>query len=91
VLADNAFNRSRLARARTVHPAADYTACFSSPEDVILMKLDFHRRGGSDKHLRDIASVLRVSSDQVDRAYVDSWADRLGLSETWHALLARIG
>ena len=91
VLADNAFNRSRLARARTVHPAADYTACFSSPEDVILMKLDFHRRGGSDKHLRDIASVLRVSGDQVDRAYVDSWADRLGLSETWQALLARIG
>jgi hypothetical protein len=91
VPADDAFNRSHLARARTVHPAPDYTACFSSPEDVILMKLDFHRRGGSDKHLRDIASILKISGNQVDRTYIDSWAEHLGLTQAWQALVKRSG
>ena len=84
-------NRSRLARARSLHPAADYVAFFSSPEDVILMKLDFHRKGGSDKHLRDIAGVLRISGEQLDRAYLDSWARDMGLDEIWQALLNRVG
>ncbi|HVT58346.1 MAG TPA: hypothetical protein VHR45_08090 [Thermoanaerobaculia bacterium] len=91
VPADTVFNRSRLARARSIHPAPDYVASFASPEDVILMKLDFHQRGGSDKHLRDIAGVLRVSGEQLDRGYLDSWARRLELEETWQALLRRVG
>jgi hypothetical protein len=66
-------------------------ASFASPEDVILMKLDFHRRGGSDKHLRDIAGILRVSGEQLDRGYLDSWARHMGLEETWRALLKRVG
>jgi hypothetical protein len=89
--ADTPFNRSRLARARTVHPAPDYVASFASPEDVILIKLDFYRQGGSDKHLRDIAGVLKVSGDQLDRRYLDSWAQRLGLEEIWQALIERAG
>ncbi len=91
VPADTAFNRSRLARARSLHPAPDYVASFSSPEDVILVKLDFHRQGGSDKHLRDIAGVLKISGETLDRAYLDSWAQRMGLEETWRALLNRVG
>jgi hypothetical protein len=91
VPADTAFNRSRIARARSLYPAPDYVASFSSPEDVILMKLDFHRKGGSDKHLRDIAGVLRISGEQLDRAYLDSWARDMGLDEIWQALLNRVG
>jgi hypothetical protein len=90
VLADTDFNRSRLARARTVHPAPDYSASFASPEDVILMKLDFYQRGGSDKHLRDIAGVLKISGDLLDREYLSSWALRLGLDGTWQTILKRI-
>jgi hypothetical protein len=91
VPANTAFNRGRLARARSVRPAPDYVASFASPEDVILMKLDFHRRGGSDKHLRDIAGVLRISGEQLDREYLDSWAQRMGLEETWQGVLKRVG
>ena len=55
------------------------------------MKLDFHRRGGSDKHLRDIAGVLKISGDQLDHAYLDSWAQRMELKEIWQAVLHRVG
>ncbi|RPJ03448.1 MAG: hypothetical protein EHM31_00745 [Candidatus Aminicenantes bacterium] len=39
-----------------------------TPEDVILKKMVFYRDGGSDKHLRDIAGILKISSDAIDLA-----------------------
>jgi hypothetical protein len=81
--ADDGFNRSRFARSRRLHPAPDYDAAFASPEDVILKKMEYYREGGSEKHLRDIGGILRISGEQVDRAYIDEWAQRLGLSEIW--------
>ncbi|HEX9667890.1 MAG TPA: hypothetical protein VGC93_00280 [Thermoanaerobaculia bacterium] len=83
------FNRSRFERAARVHPAADYEAFFASVEDVILKKMDFYRRGGSDKHLQDIAGVLRISGERLDTEYIEDWASRLGVEEIWRTLLSR--
>ena len=63
---------------------------FASAEDVIVKKLQFYAEGGSDKHLRDIASVLRISGAEVDRDYVTGWADRLGVRETWDLILDQL-
>lgn len=84
------FNRSRFARATRVRPADDYPASFASPEDVILKKMEYYREGGSEKHLRDITGVLKVSGDRIDRAYVEDWARRLELEEVWEAILRRM-
>lgn len=84
------FDRSRFTRARRVRPASDYEATFASAEDVIVKKLQFHVEGGSDKHLRDIASVLRISGADLDRDYVTEWADRLGLREIWDLILDQL-
>ena len=32
---------------------------------VIIRKLEFYREGGSDKHVRDIRSMLAVSGDEI--------------------------
>lgn len=53
------------------------------PEYVILRKLEYFREGGSEKHLRDIAGVLRVSADAVDRAALSDWIRRMDLNGTW--------
>ncbi len=53
------------------------------PECVIVRKLEFHREGGSDKHLRDIRSMLRVSRDQIDRATLDEWIRARGVQAEW--------
>jgi len=84
------FDRSRFARATHVRPAEDYEATFASAEDVIVKKLQFYAEGGSDKHLRDIASVLRISASDVDRDYVTRWADRLGLRKIWDQILDQL-
>lgn len=81
------FDRSRFARTRRVRPAAGLEADFAAPEDVIVKKLQYYAEGGSEKHLRDIRGVLRVSSTAVDREYVAAWAERLGLREPWELIL----
>jgi len=45
----NQFNESRFARVKRLHPASDYAANFSSPEDAIIKKMEYYREGGSDK------------------------------------------
>jgi hypothetical protein len=49
---------------------------------VILKKLEYYREGGSQKHLRDIAGVLRTT-EGLDRAYIERWADQLGVRAEW--------
>lgn len=85
------FDRSRFARRRRVRVAHDLEADFAAPEDVILKKLVFHREGGSDKHLRDVGGVLKISGDEIDFDYLDLWADRLGVTDLWRQVRERAG
>jgi hypothetical protein len=52
-----------------------------SPEDVILLKLEWFRLGGemSDRQWGDILGVLRVQAGQLDADYLDHWAAELGV------------
>jgi hypothetical protein len=68
VSAGTPFDRSRFARIRRIRPGEDFEASFASPEDVILEKLEYYREAGSQKHLRDIAGVLRISGEAIDRS-----------------------
>jgi hypothetical protein len=87
VATDTPFNRSRFARSRRLTPGPDFQATFASPEDVILKKMEYFREGHSDKHLRDIAGVFKISGDQIDRGYLEDWIARLGLGEVWQEVL----
>jgi hypothetical protein len=84
---DTPFDDSRFGRARRIHPAESYTAVFAAPEDVILKKMEYHRQGGSEKHVRDILGIVRVSDQELDRDYIASWAKRLGLLDIWEKML----
>ena len=42
-----------------------------------------YREGGSEKHLRDIRSMLAVSGDQLDRSALNAWLQRCGLQAEW--------
>jgi len=58
------------------------------PEYVIVRKLEYYREGGSEKHLRDIRSMLAISGEQIDRAALDQWTQRLGLQTEWRLISA---
>jgi hypothetical protein len=65
-------------------------AYFARPEDVIIYKMIYFREGRSERHLRDIASMLRISAAEIDTGYVDQWAQRLDLSEIWKEVRRRV-
>jgi len=53
------------------------------PECVIVRKLECFREGGSEKHLRDIRSMLKVSAEQIDHAALDEWIRVQGVEKEW--------
>ena len=87
---DTPFDNSRFARAHRIYPAESYQADFAAPEDVIIKKMECYKAGGSEKHLRDIAGILKISGETVDRAYIMEWAKRLDLIDVWNAVQERL-
>jgi hypothetical protein len=84
------FDQARLRRAVRVRSGPDLVSWFASPEDVILKKIEYFKEGGSEKHVRDILGMLKMQGEQVDRAYIAEWADRLGVAGEWKMILARL-
>ncbi len=88
---ESAFNASRFKRVRGFEMLPGRRVNVSAPEDVILKKLEFYKLGGSDKHLRDIASMIRFSGSSFDGEYLERWASTLGVTEEWNAVKSRVG
>lgn len=67
---------------KTMGEEQQYSAYFSSPEDIILAKLDWYRKGGgvSEQQCRDITNVIRIQGERLDVEYLRRWASNLGLS-----------
>ena len=59
------------------------TIAVAPPECVIVRKLEFLREGGSDKHVRDIRTMLMVSGDAIDRGALREWVARQGVEAQW--------
>jgi len=72
---------SRSLRQRLGGPGTEVLV--KSPEDTILRKLDWYRRGGevSERQWRDVLSILTVMPGQLDDAYLDRWAGELGVRD----------
>lgn len=55
----------------------------SSPEDIILSKLQWYQSGGgtSQQQWKDVLGVLKVQADRLDLEYLKYWASKLNLSD----------
>ena len=80
------FDRERFARRLEVE-ALGLRLKVSTPEDTILMKLRWAAQaGGSEKQVNDAAGVFEFQGEVLDQAYLDLWAETLGVT----ALLADV-
>ena len=80
------FDRSRFARGIQVQAGSTWSALFATPEDAIIKKMEYFREGRSEKHVRDIAGVLKTSGAQLDLQYIEQWSTKLGLRDIWQAI-----
>jgi hypothetical protein len=53
------------------------------PEYVMIRKLQYYREGGSEKHLKDIAGMVALSSDQIDYPLLEEMVRRYSLEKEW--------
>ena len=85
------YDQIQFQRRQRVPLVPGQDAYFARPEDIILYKMIYYREGQSEKHLRDIASMLRISGDDIDREYIGGWASRLKVGEIWQAIFKKLG
>jgi hypothetical protein len=81
---DDPFRVAEFARRRVVDVEGTRLSVVA-PEDLILSKLVWARETGSELQRRDAHAVLRAGI-QLDRAYLDEWAIRLGLKHILETL-----
>lgn len=86
----DAWGRSQISRRRLEQILPNRPGYTAAPEDVIIGKLWYYREGGSEKHLRDIAAMLQVSGDEIDKDYINHWTQQLDFTEEWQAVLDRL-
>lgn len=55
---------------------------FSSPEDIIIQKLQWYKMGGlvSERQWLDVIGVIKVQKDSLEKKYLERWSRKLGLS-----------
>jgi len=60
-----------------------------SPEDIVIAKLLWAKKGESERQIDDVITVLRAQASTLDISYIEKWVRRLVLEEQWHAARAR--
>lgn len=87
---DTEFSLADITHGQRLISDGCYDAWFGSPENVLLMKLRYYQEGGSEKHLRDIASLLLVQDTAIDRGYIAEWVQKLGVAAEWQMICDRL-
>jgi hypothetical protein len=61
-------------------------AAYLTPTAVIAAKLSAYQESQSTRHLDDIASIIRLQGEKLEREQLDIRAARLGLLGVWRAM-----
>ena len=75
------LDEQQLTRRRRVDLGAGRALYVHPPEDILLQKLRWYRRGGeiSDRQWRDVLGIVRVQGVKLDREYLTENAPVLGV------------
>jgi len=90
VLRDDPFDFSRLKR-RIAKSILGERVYFTSPEDLILIKLRWYQEFQSSRQIEDVESILRISGKKLDMQYLKHWAKKLGVLEIFRSVRHLVG
>ena len=87
---DRPFSREEF-RRRQAASLGGTPVDLATAEDTILSKLEWARKGGSDRQLDDVAGIVAVQGSALDAGYIERWAAMLGVLDLWRAVSGRTG
>jgi len=94
-VARSTLDQLQLERRQEVHLSRDPARSIfvHSPEDILLQKLHWFRRGGetSERQWRDVLAIVLVQGDRLDRAYLARTAADEGLDDLLGRVLKEAG
>lgn len=76
------FSRGEFGRRQLV-PVEGLSLHVATVEDVLLSKLEWARLGGSARQLEDVAALIRLRRADLDRPYLATWIEALGVAAEW--------
>jgi hypothetical protein len=87
---DRPFSLEELHR-RSMQRIVDVDVPTATAEDTILAKLEWAKAGGgSERQLTDVAGIVRVRADLLDRGYIERWLDVLTVRTEWERALTLV-
>jgi hypothetical protein len=83
VAGGTALDEQQLNRRQQITVGPGRTIHVHPPEDILLQKLRWYRKGGevSDRQWRDVVAIVRVQGDRLDRHYLSTNAPTLGVAD----------
>lgn len=79
---DRPFSRAEF-RRRQPADLAGTAIVLATAEDTVLSKLEWAKKGGSERQLADVAGIVAVKGAALDRTYIETWAAALGVLDLW--------
>ena len=80
VMGNSDFDLSRIKRD-VFRKIFGEIVCFSSPEDLILIKLLWAEGSPSTRQIEYAQSILKISGKKLDKNYLKLWTEKLGVLE----------
>jgi len=82
ILDENDALKSSAFRRRRAAEVLGQKTFIATPEDIILLKLDWHRQGGETTvQFQDALSVYEIQRNDLDMVYLKSMSQSVGLTE----------
>lgn len=92
VLSSVPYHDQVFARRQPVElPGGGGTIFVVSPEDIILMKLEWRKETRSQRQYEDALGVVRTHTAALDWSYLKRWAHDLGVADDLNTLQADAG
>jgi hypothetical protein len=84
-IAKSDFQKQEIERRQLKKLGSESNYCFyfSTPEDIVLAKLDWYRKGNclAAQQWSDISNVIRIQGERLDIEYLRYWASELQLGD----------